>query len=459
MSSRELADEINRRGWYRRRDGAAVEAKQIMARVRTASYSGRYAIDSEHLIALAESASSADASTTPGPHGWLNWVAEEFGFPQRESAHPDSVLIRPIWEEFVLYSDANVEGTWLELGPNDVILLEPPGPRQLGIARRTVLLRSWDHLPDDPPSGQYEVETDIESYFGGDIGDEFAALLGLALARRIRSGGRIRQGLPPLGGGERPRAIRLGLASEASHRALVLEQPTREPMIDWLANPVSIGDVVELISTYPRLDGGDAVALVRAARQYVDGLWLADADPRLAWIKLFSALEVAANRFDDGRQETPLAQLRRHRRRLAKALDGVPHDVAETIAQEVSRLFNVEQKLRRFVKEFDPGPPGVRPSQAPARFDWDQLDEAIATLYEHRSRDLHDGIAFPPPLCEPPDKLISDRPSERFYFLGTSMKGGQWTAEDLPMRLHVFAHIVGGALRLWWQALGASVGS
>lgn len=94
-----------------------------------------------------------------------------------------------------------------------------------------------------------------------------------------------------------------------------------------------------------------------------------------------------------------------------------------------------------------------------ARCDWDQLDKAIARSTSIGHANLHDGIPFPPPLCEPPDKLISDRPSERFYFLGTSMKGGQWTAEDLPMRLHVFAHIVGGALRLWWQALGVSVGS
>ncbi len=458
MSSRELADEINLRGWYRRRDGAPLPASQVMARVRRAPHRERYTVDSEYRISRVESSPPNRAPFAPGPHGWLNWVAEQFGFPQRETVHPDSVVIEPSWEEFVLYSDANIDGTWLELGPYDLVFLEPPQATSLGVARRAMLLRSWDHLPDDPPSGPYELEDDVEAYFGGDIGDELAALLGLALARRVRSGGRVRQGLLALGG-ERPRPIRLGLASEGTHRPPVLEPPIGEPMIAWLADPVTIDDAVELLSTYPKLDGRDAIALIRAARQYVDGLWLADTDPRLSWIKLFSALEVAANRFDDGRQESPLAQLRRHRRGMAKALKDVPHDVAEAIAREVSRLFNVERKLRRFVKEFDPGPPPLRPSEGPARFVWEELDEAIATLYDHRSRDLHDGIAFPPPLCEPPDKLISDRASERFYFLGMSTKGGQWTAENLPMQLHVFAYLVGGVLRNWWRALAESAQS
>jgi hypothetical protein len=165
-------------------------------------------------------------------------------------------------------------------------------------------------------------------------------------------------------------------------------------------------------------------------------------------------LEVAANRFDDGREPTPLQQLRRHRPKLAKHLRALPGEAAEAIAAEISRLFNVERKLQRFIKQFDPGPPAKRPAQGPAVFDWDHLKEAIAILYDHRSRDLHDGIAFPAPLCEPPDEHISSRPSERFYFIGMSAKGGQWTAEDLPMHLHVFAHLAGGALRNWWRALG-----
>jgi hypothetical protein len=223
-------------------------------------------------------------------------------------------------------------------------------------------------------------------------------------------------------------------------------------MIRWLAEPVALPAATPLLEAYPELEAADAVALVRAARQYVDGLWLADADPRLAWIKLFGALEAAANRYDDTREESDLDQLKRHNRKLYRAVMMAGAEVAETVAREVARLYNVERKLRSFVKRFDPGPPAIRP--APAwQFDWSNLDEAVGILYDHRSRDLHDGIAFPWVLCEPPHLTEDGTPAERFPGLGVAGMGGQRTAEALPMDLHVFAHVAGGALCKWWANL------
>lgn len=464
MSSRELADEINRRGLYLRPvDGEPLQAKQVAARVRGRTYRDRYWIDEKHRIALMEDprgdqpVSFGEEDALRGPPGWRNWCAQQRGQPRREAAHPENVVIQPIWEEFLLYTDADFKGPWLELGPYEVQSLDPPGQSRLGFAQRALLLRAWDHLVDEPYRAAPDVRTDVQSYFGGDVGDEFAALFGLALSRRIRSGGCVRQGLPELSGRDRGGPHSLGLPSEALHRTPVLEPPLREPMIPWLSQPVSLSDAERLLLTYPRLTGGDAVALVRAARQYVDGLWLADADPRHAWIKLIGALEVAANHFDDSRERSDLEQLKRHRRRLYNKLKDIPKDTAEMIAGEIVRLFNPERKLRSFVKEFDPGPPLLRPSGGPARFDWEGLDAAIEIIYNHRSRDLHDGIAFPWMLCEPPDDRLGDMASERFYFIGMSTRGGQWVAEDLPMYLHLFAHVAGGALRNWWATLGESV--
>ena len=460
MSSRELADEINRRGLYTRpSDGEPLQAKQVAARVRRRTYRERYRIDETHRISLVANprnepvAPSDEEASLRGPHGWLNWYAQQAGQPRRDAAHPESVVIHPIWEEFLLYTDAHLGGPWLELGPYEVQSLDPPGQARIGFAQRALLLRVWDHLVDEPSRVAPAVRTDVQSYVGGDIGDEFAALLGLTLSRRIRSGGQVRQGLPELPSRDRGRFLSLGLPSEVLHRAPALEPPLREPMISWLSRPVSLSDAEPLLSTYPKLTGGDAVALVRAARQYVDGLWLADADPRLAWIKLIGALEVAANRFDDSREESHLEQLKRHRRKLYNKLKDIPRDTAEMIAGEIVRLFNPERKLRSFIKQFDPGPPPLRPPEGPARFDWTGLDAAIEIIYDHRSRDLHDGIAFPWMLCEPPDNHLGEMASERFYFIGMSTKGGQWVAEDLPMYLHVFAHLAGGALRNWWASL------
>ena len=382
-----------------------------------------------------------------GPHGWLNWYAERLGDPRREAAHPDNVVIRPIWEEFALYTDSLLGGGWLTVGPYEFIHIEHVETATVGNARKLLLLRAWDHLEDAPPHGEWKNETDVDDYFGGDIGDEMAALLGLALGCRIRSGGSVRQGLPL-------ESMPLGLPDEQKHQAPALQPPHRRALISTFSDSRSLDDARELLESYPTLEGADAVALVRSARQYVDGLWLADADPRLAWIKLIGALEAAANRRDDLRQDDPIEQLKRHKRKLYNELKDGPPNALKAVAAETSRLFRVEVKMRSFVKAFDPGPPTRRPAGTGWQFDWSELDNALAVIYNHRSRDLHDGIAFPWPLCEPPHITSEDGlPSERFPALGVSGRGGKWTAEELPMYLHVFAHVVGGSLRKWWSSL------
>jgi hypothetical protein len=137
-----------------------------------------------------------DDSAVRGPHGWINWYAERAGQPRRQDPHPDAVVIHPIWEEFALYTDAPIHGPWLELGPYEVIGLDPVGTPRLGQARKALLLRMWDHLSDDPSGEAPALRDDVEHYFGGGLSDEFAALLGLALDRRLRSGGSVRMAFP-----------------------------------------------------------------------------------------------------------------------------------------------------------------------------------------------------------------------------------------------------------------------
>lgn len=338
------------------------------------------------------------ATSVRGPYGWINWYAERIGQPRRESKHPDAVVIRPIWEEFALYTDAPINGPWLQLGPYELLTLDPVAESRLGLARKALLLRAWDHLSDEPTS-QAPLVTDVEDYFGGDIGDELAALLGLALARRIRSGGPVRKGLPGI-------AQPLGLPSEMEHHPPALEPPRRAPMIPWLGQPVALSDAEGLLCNYPELAAPDA--LVRAARQYVDGLWFADLDPRMAWIKLIGSLEVAANRFDDTREESNLAQLKRHRPKLYKALEKAPPEVAEVVAAETAHFLNAERKLHSFIKRFDPGPPRRRPAGA-AQFDWARLDSALTVIYEHARATSTTGSRFrgSSPSRRTPSRVVS----------------------------------------------------
>jgi hypothetical protein len=360
------------------------------------------------------------------------------------------MVIHPIWEEFSLYTDALLDGGWLTFGPYEFIFSDHVRTATVGNARQLLTLRMWDHLEDQPSDGQWKNETDVVDYFGGDIGDEMAALVGLALGCRMRSGGSSRKGLPL-------ENLPLGLPDESDHQAPALQPPHRRAMIETLADRLELDDARELLELYPSISGPDAVALVRSAQQYVDGLWLADADPRLAWIKLVGALEAAANRRDDARQSDPVGQLKRHKPKLYRELKDGPADALAAVAEEVSRLFRVEVKLRSFVKAFDPGPPLARPASEAWRFKWSDLDEALSVIYDHRSRDLHDGIPFPWALCEPPELMPEETvPCERFPALGVSGRGGRWTGEELPMYLHVFAHVVGGSLRNWWSSLGTS---
>jgi hypothetical protein len=384
-----------------------------------------------------------------GPHAWINWYAERAGYPRREEAHPDAVVIRPIWEEFALSTDCDLSGPWITAGPYEFITLDQTAAARVGHARRAVILRAWDHIPDHAPSHDTEIHESTEQFVGGDLGDELAALLGLALNRRIRSGGPVRQGLP---GSDQP----LGFPTETTYHEPTLDPPRHAAILPGVASPASLADAQELLATYPALPPADAVVLVRAARQYVDGLWLADADPRIAWIKFVGALEAAAARRDDSRQDTPIEQLKRHKKGLYRRLEKGPPEALAAVADQFARTFFVERKVRSFVKQFGPGPPTIRPSGAGWHFPWNELDDALHIIYDHRSRDLHDGIPFPPPLCEPPHIADDGIAAERFPALAIGTLGGKWSARQLPMYLHVFAHVVGGSLRNWWSSLAAA---
>lgn len=388
----------------------------------------------------------SETETISGPEAWMNWHAHRTGLPRRTESHPDAVVVRPLWREFVLSSDADIDN-WLEVGPYEFIGLNPAGGAVLGQARRVLLLRVWDHIPDGPIPGD-PIASDgmqVHHFTGGDAGDELAALVGLALGRRLRSGGMTRQGLPL-------KNHPLGLASEYQYREQVLQAPHRQPMLPGIAASASILDAKGLLGRYAGLDVTDAVTLVRAARQYGDALWVADADPRLAWIKLVGAVEAAAARRDDKRDDSLEAQLKRHDRKLYHAVKDNP-EALRLVAEKFARTTRAEQKARSFVKAYAPEPPLARPVGDRWQFPWDELDGAISVIYNHRSRDLHDGIPFPPWLCSPPYRADGENVVVERFPVNVQEAGGEWSPEDLPMQLHTFAYIVGGALRKWWSDL------
>src|SRR4051794_15238327 len=136
-----------------------------------------------------------------GPHFWLNWQAEREGDPARSSTRTSIGLVLPLWEEYGLYSDAYYTGQ-LEFGPYELMLAFSPqklvdvGDRDLSVGQTqlALVLRSTDHLGEPSTAPIDEEEADTKVYAGGELDEQLASLLALALSRRARSGGVMRRG-------------------------------------------------------------------------------------------------------------------------------------------------------------------------------------------------------------------------------------------------------------------------
>lgn len=380
-----------------------------------------------------------------GPHAWLNWAAESAGRPARESSSMgDLPVLRPLWQEYALYSDAPITGE-LELGPYRLIQTLPNRRPRVGQASIQVVLRATDHLPGSevasPPPDKHE----DSAYVGGDQGAEIAALLALALGRRVRSGGVIRHRLSSHGPAGEP--------TETLHIPPVLVGPHTRSMLPKIADAASLQVARKLLETYAALPGEVAARAARAAAQYADALWLADADARVAWIKLVGALETAANTWDGYHKESKVERVRRHRRDIIEAMEGCPEEAIGRVAELLADSLRATDKYRQFTQTFAPGPPDERPPEG-HRLDWDTLPDALQTIYKLRSSDLHDGIAFPWALRHPSiEQVTGDVPPEAFPAHGMSAEGGYWPASRMPMYLHLFAYVTRGAILAWWRTL------
>lgn len=336
-----------------------------------------------------------------GPHAWLNWHAFSAGRPRRTSPRTTTSQVLATWEEHAMYSDAGIRGQ-LAIGPYEFINTLARESSGVGGSALRIVLRAYDHLGDPDSSTPIEDE-DVTSYFAGGLAEELAAVLSLGLSRRMRAGGVVRRAY---GNADSP-----GSPTELEHHPPVLIRHRGAPMLPHVAKVADLDAARPFVERYAALGEGDAIAVARAASQFADGLWLADADPRLAWIKLVGAVESAAVRWDAAKDEGPVEQLRRHRKRVYNAIKDCGDDVVRRVAHDLAGAFKPTVKFKDFILAFDPGPPEGRPETG--RFDWDTLDDALGWIYEHRSRELHAGIAFPYPLCEPPP-VIDGIPLECF---------------------------------------------
>ena len=181
---------------------------------------------------------------------------------------------------------------------------------------------------------------------------------------------------------------------------------------------------------------------------------MADAEPALAWLMLVSAVETAADRWDQSKPQAA-ERLRESRPDLAEAIEALCPQLLPVVAEKIADTLGATRKFLNFARTFMPPPPERRPDKG-FQIDWEaeHLRRGLRTIYSYRSKALHTGVPFPAPMCEPPMSLNRDfpAPSEKPPGLASSMRGGVWRHKDLPMSLHIFEYITRSILKAWWSS-------
>lgn len=366
---------------------------------------------------------------------WKNWRAS---LERHEPGSPDF--------ETVLYSDASFRGEHLTLGPYKVITTGPdPAPMMPSLVVRGETLIEFPDLIDQEAGGLAPANS--EAYHGGTSIDEIAALLSLSCGVRCRAGGtsriwNIRQ--DPYG----------SPVYWDMHPVRRPGPPNLEVLPLVSSRQATLADVDSLLQKFPRISADNAVALIRAARLYSNGLWWANEDPNFAWLQFVGAVEVVANtrRLRNPRGPEALAALEEFAPGLWRALTGADDSVKERVARETLHAQAATRKFLSLVEDFVQEPPQPRPNPF-AQVDWNDMRSHMRIVYGHRNNALHAGTPFPQPMLQKPYFDAENGLSERPLGMSAGGRGGSWVAHEFPLTLQTFEHIVRDCLKTWWQGL------
>lgn len=349
--------------------------------------------------------------------------------------------------EAMLFTDAWVTGEVPDLGPYAFLntIATPSSPRSL---RRAVVVRVAHHYnPLADPAYRIPMENDSDHYHGGDYLDEIAALASLFMGIRLKAGGinrEFRAEGDPLG-----KPVEFGGKPDPQ---LVIERRIQIPRLPQSAN---LNGGLEALRLFPSRTVQQTNVLVKAARQYQQAIWIADADPELSWLMLVSAIEAVAVEWAS--KTAPEEQLKIAFPKIVKVIsESSCPSLLEPIAKELDRLTRATKRFVDFILAFAPAPPAERAAEY-LQFSYEpsNLESAVKLIYSHRSRSLHEGIAFPRPMCAPPrysdsangPREVQEKPGGLAMYSG----GASWRVEQTPMLLNTFEHITRGVLLNWWM--------
>ncbi len=345
--------------------------------------------------------------------------------------------------ECALYSDAWVVGE-SSVGPYQFINTIAHASGLGGGAVAPVLVLRVDlHITFDIPE---MAKTDTTTYHGGSLSDEVAALAALAMGARVQAGPTTREFEHGDARGKPVAYYGYGIPM-LSHGELGRTLP-------WAVGRRSLEDL-SWLATWFETDIRNQVALIRAARLYQDAIWIADAEPALAWLLLVSALETAAVQWDRSRVSV-IDRLRDSKPTLVETIEARCPELLPVLAHELADTIGATRKFVDFSLEFLPSPPPLRPEKAfQVTWEKEDLKRSLRKVYDYRSKALHTGVPFPAPMCQSPMGINREwpAPAERPPGLAASALGGVWLQRDLPFSLHIFEYIARKVLQSWWSSL------
>ena len=349
--------------------------------------------------------------------------------------------------EAPLYTDAHIIGESASLGPYKFINTIAMGPFRDSV-RPAIMMRIAIHA--EGAGVTLPTKNDSDHYHGGDYLDELAALLSLFLGIRVQAGAVEREfetNGDPLG-----RPVRYH--SKPTPFLPSTSGTSQLPKATGQRNLEDLAPIDDLIAR----DARNTNALVKAARQYQQALWSADADPALAWLLLVSALETAAVARDE-KSDTAVARLEAWNPEIHHLIERHAPDILPEIAEKLTRLTGSTRKFVGFMTDFAPPPPPDRPPKAFCiSYEKKDLKKAAQQIYGHRSNALHGGVAIPYPMCRAPQYFtFKDVPEsgweEKPTGLASGAYGAVWTQDKTPMLLHTFEYIVRHAILNWWSTV------
>lgn len=371
--------------------------------------------------------SCPNRATMSGPASYVNWRRKI-----------DNVEPRGGYETAV-FTDARILGMEPEgYGPYQ-FLNTITVDDTLGVARPAIVLRVdlFGKVTLSDLGG-----TDERGYHAGWLDDELAAVLSLCLGIRAAAGDQTREFGP-----NDERGLPCGIRWRPN--------PVLAPFRGASVVPSVVGQHnLELVAPFKgffQLSPDAAEAVIRAARLYQQGLWIAESDQNIAWIMLSSAVETAANYWRRV-EDAPADRLRAWKPDLADRIAAASEELLTEVAAVVAPLAGATKKFLDFLLTFCPPPPERRPPEW-FQLNWSRtgLRAAFNKVYSYRSRALHAGIPFPSPMGWAPMPFGESFAEKGAGAAGTGVHS--WSAEDLPILLHTFEYIVRHSLLSWWKSL------